>query len=303
MENTLDKISALSIAAVERDTGLSKDTLRVWERRYGFPVPDRDANGERLYPSAQVETLRLIRRLLDQGKRPAKIIGASLEELLVMTEDEAAARPGPTADTTLLQFVRLQRSTELAAALRQSLLKQGLQRFVAATVAPLSEAVGEAWLRGEIEVSDEHLFTEQIQNVLRGAIGAQQPGGSRPKVLLSTVPDETHILGLLMAEATLVSEGAHCVSLGTRMPLADLHGAAVGGDFDIVGLSFSAAYPVRQAIDGLLELRSMLPARIVLWAGGRAVHGRQKRLPGIRVVHDLDDTLVALAEWRAGHAS
>ena len=31
----------LSIAAVERDTGLSKDTLRVWERRYGFPVPER----------------------------------------------------------------------------------------------------------------------------------------------------------------------------------------------------------------------------------------------------------------------
>ena len=34
----------LSIAAVERDTGLSKDTLRVWERRYGFPSPGRDAN-------------------------------------------------------------------------------------------------------------------------------------------------------------------------------------------------------------------------------------------------------------------
>jgi len=35
-----------NIAAVERDTGLSKDVLRMWERRYGFPVPNRDANGE-----------------------------------------------------------------------------------------------------------------------------------------------------------------------------------------------------------------------------------------------------------------
>ena len=41
----------LTIAAVERDVGLSKDVLRVWERRYGFPVPERDANGERLYPA------------------------------------------------------------------------------------------------------------------------------------------------------------------------------------------------------------------------------------------------------------
>ena len=45
----------LSIAAVERDTGIGKDTLRVWERRYRFPEPGRDANGERIYPLAQVE--------------------------------------------------------------------------------------------------------------------------------------------------------------------------------------------------------------------------------------------------------
>ena len=35
----------LSISAVERDTGISKDTLRVWERRYRFPVPERDEHG------------------------------------------------------------------------------------------------------------------------------------------------------------------------------------------------------------------------------------------------------------------
>ena len=54
----------VNIAAVERDTGLSKDTLRVWERRYGFPAPMRDRFGERLYPLEQVDRLRLIRRLM-----------------------------------------------------------------------------------------------------------------------------------------------------------------------------------------------------------------------------------------------
>ena len=50
----LDKMAAgqhhfqrVSIATVERETGLSKDTLRMWERRYGFPRPARDDNGER----------------------------------------------------------------------------------------------------------------------------------------------------------------------------------------------------------------------------------------------------------------
>ena len=64
----------LSIAAVERETGISKDALRVWERRYGFPMPTRNAFGERVYPAAQVGRLRMIRRLMDQGMRPGRPI-------------------------------------------------------------------------------------------------------------------------------------------------------------------------------------------------------------------------------------
>ena len=70
-----------SIAAVERDTGLSKDVLRMWERRYGFPLPSRDANGERAYPADQVERLRQIKRLMDQGHRPGKLLALPAEAL------------------------------------------------------------------------------------------------------------------------------------------------------------------------------------------------------------------------------
>ena len=34
-----------SIAEVERDTGLARATVRIWERRYGFPAPLRDDRG------------------------------------------------------------------------------------------------------------------------------------------------------------------------------------------------------------------------------------------------------------------
>lgn len=303
MSELPDATSFLSIAAVERDTGLAKDTLRVWERRYGFPAPVRDARGERLYPPAQVERLRLIRRLLDQGRRPARIVAASVEELAAMLDAcTPRTEPPPTgAHALLLQDLRLHRSAELAAALRQALLKQGLQRFVAETVAPLAEAVGEAWLRGEIDVAEEHLFTEQVQNLLRSAIGAHPGSGGRPRILLTTLPEELHVLGLLMVEAMLVPEGAACLSLGTRTPLADIRNAAIGGGFDVVGLSFSSAYPARQAVEGLLELRAMLPPQIALWAGGAAVRDKQKRLPEVRVVTDLDDSLAALQAWRGTH--
>ena len=70
-----------TIAAVERDVGLSKDVLRVWERRYGFPSPARDRHGERLYPAGQVVRLRLIKRLMDHGHRPGRLITTPVEEL------------------------------------------------------------------------------------------------------------------------------------------------------------------------------------------------------------------------------
>jgi len=305
MNTPISPDTAIGIAAVERDTGLSKDTLRVWERRYGFPTPDRDANGERVYPPDQVEKLRLIRRLLDVGLRPSKVIPASTSDLATLLEchhRKAISPEQQERELTLMQYVRLHRSAELVTGLHQAVMKQGLQRFVAETIAPLNEAVGEAWMRGEIDVPEEHLYTEQVQNVLRSAISAHAAHGGSPRILLTTFPDEHHVLGLLMAEATLVPEGASCISLGTRTPLADIRSAAVNGRFDVVGLSFSIAYPLRQAVDDLLELRAALPASIEIWAGGQAVKGKERRLPGIRVINGLDDTLAALKEWRTAHA-
>jgi len=72
----------LNISAVERETGLSKDVLRIWERRYGFPEPKRDDNAERQYPPEQVAKLRAIKRLMDTGMRPGKLMRRSLAEPL-----------------------------------------------------------------------------------------------------------------------------------------------------------------------------------------------------------------------------
>ncbi len=88
----------MSIAAVERDTGLSKDTLRVWERRYAFPLPVRDPQGERCYPLDQIEKLRLIKRLLDVGHRPSRLVGLPMDDLQSLSERSADAQglTGPT---------------------------------------------------------------------------------------------------------------------------------------------------------------------------------------------------------------
>src|SRR5437868_565043 len=90
-------VAGVGITAVERDTGINKETLRVWERRYGFPAPWRDATGERVYPPEQVHRLHLVKRLLDAGHRPGRIVAASVQELSALLQPAAAARRAEAA--------------------------------------------------------------------------------------------------------------------------------------------------------------------------------------------------------------
>ncbi len=288
----------VNISSVERDTGLSKDALRVWERRYGFPQPYRDAHGERIYPSDQVDKLRLLKRLLDQGHRPSKIIAKSIDELSALCT-EAESPSHSTEVEALLRLIRAHQSVELRQTLNQALLRDGLRRFVIDLVVPVNRAVGNAWMRGDIAVFEEHLYTEQMLGILRNAIASIQLRGHSPRVLLTTLPTEQHGMGLLMAEALLTLEGVYCVPLGVETPAADIVAAALAHDVDIVAISFSAAFPARLATGSIRELREMLPARIALWVGGDAMLRARTPGEGIEVVRSLEQIIEALGEWRA----
>ena len=292
----------LNISAVERETGLSKDVLRMWERRYAFPKPCRDENGERQYSIAEVGKLRAIKRLMDIGMRPGKIIALSSDELGAL----AASRVGRTRDVAtpalesdVLALLKTHDVTGLQHALATLLMRQGLQTFVRDTITPLNRAVGDAWMRGDLQVFEEHLYTEQLQAALRTAINAFPRQSGIPRVLLTTFPNEQHGLGLLMVEALLVPEGVQCISLGAQTPQDDIRRAALAHKAHIVALSFSAAFPLRQATDGLASLRRQLPSTIQVWAGGEMTRRVRKTLPGVVLIPDLSASVNALRSWRA----
>ena len=295
----------LSISAVERDTGLSKDTLRVWERRYGFPLPLRDALGERAYSSADVERLRIIRRLMDAGHRPGKVIGLSAEQLQSLAAQPVGTTRGQpsiaAARDDLSRFIDLVKAHDVEAlrtGLSQTALRMGLERFVKEISAPLNTMVGEAWACGGLEVFEEHLYTESMQVVLRNAIGTIPSSGQHPRVLLTTFPNEVHGLGLLMAEALLALDGCRCASLGTQTPVWDIVRAASVKPIDIVALSFSACLNANQILDGLTELRAKLPATIEVWAGGQCPVLLRRPPANVAVLPSLSDIAPAVRRWR-----
>ena len=297
---------AQNISAVERETGLSKDVLRMWERRYGFPKPARDENGERQYSQAETAKLRSIKRLMDAGARPGKLIGLSLSELESMSDARAPVRPEASVaslERDIVAMLKLHDASTLQHAFTQWLMRQGLQRFVLETVAPLNRAVGDAWMRGELAVFEEHLCTEILKGAMRAAINAFPRQVGSPRVLLTTLPSEQHGLGLLMVEALLVPEGALCVSLGPQTPLEEIRRASVAHKADIVALSFSAAFPLRQATDGLANLRRHLPAAVALWAGGEMTRRVRKSLPGVTLLPELATAVTALRNWQTSRAT
>ena len=310
--------TSVTISSVERDTGLSKDTLRVWERRYNFPQPSRDAFGERLYPAEQVDKLRVVKRLMDRGLRPGKIMHHSLDELMHLgraPRDAAATTAGaapapvqpgaapvaPPELNEMLSLIRSHRIDDLRRAMGQAVLKQGLAHFVTELVVPLTATVGEAWIAGRLEVFGEHLYTEALQGVLRSAIATVPRDTGSPRVLLTTLPQEEHGLGLLMAEAMMSLEGAHCISLGVETPVADIVRAAASQRAGIVALSFSAACAANQVRSGLEQLRAALPPQIALWAGGAAVQMLRRVPDGVIVLSALTDIRARLEQWRGQH--
>lgn len=301
---------SLSISAVERDTGISKDTLRVWERRYGFPGPERDQYGERLYSLEQVDKLRLIRRLLDLGHRPGRIVRHTAHDLQALV-DQTTPAPIVERDEALevgldhfLELLKNNNIEELRAQLAQTAMRLGVEKFVTCVAAPLTQMIGDAWARGYLQIFEEHLYTESIEVVIRNAINSipqQQPGS--PRVLLTTFPNEPHGIGLLMVEAVMTLEGCRCVSLGTQTPILEIIAASAAQKAEIVALSFTAAPNPTLIYEGIDQLRANLPESVELWIGGRCPSLSRRSPAAVHLLDSLTDIRPRLARWRGSRIS
>ncbi|MEW8209028.1 MAG: MerR family transcriptional regulator [Candidatus Thiodiazotropha taylori] len=282
MSKTILGRKMFAIGTVERDTGISRDTLRIWERRYGFPTPGRNNKGERVYSAEQIQRLQRIRRLLDQGFRPGKVVPLEEEALnkLANTLHDLLLSPRDM-DPTHIRLIDLASSGDiptLNAALEQLLAQEGLSSFVLDTFAPLTKAVGELWAAGRLQIFEEHILTRHLVRFLDVAMSRVGYPPGNPEVLLGTLPGEPHALGLLMAEALLINSGRATLNLGTDVPLDEIVTAAERSGVSTVALSFSGCYTRNTIRDDLEELAERLPRAVRIWIGGDGVR-RLRRLP------------------------
>jgi methylmalonyl-CoA mutase cobalamin-binding subunit len=285
----------LRIAQVERWTGIPRATLRTWERRYGFPEPQRDERGERCYSQAQLQRLRLIWRLVARRRRPVELVQLSVDELERML---VTARDGPFGRDPLVALLRAHEPFALQSHLLQLLALDGLEAFVCDKLAAFNTLVGDAWAAGELEVFEEHFYVEAVTQVVRTGMAALPPAAARPRVVLATLPNEPHGLGLLMVEAMLRIGGCGSINLGARVPVDQLLAAADAFGADVLALSVSSAARPQDVLEQLHDIAHFRPA-LRLWIGGAGCSEAFGAVPGIRRFGHVRETRAAIAQWRA----
>ncbi len=273
----------------------------MWERRYGFPRPGRTRGGSRVYSESDVETLKLIRRSLELGYRPGEVVGKPRDELaqLVLATSQApipASSVAPTIESLLAALGRDDIPT-LRTELRQATLVLGPKRFITEVAHPLCVRVGELWAQGKLEVRHEHVLSERLSSHLGVMMCAQEDRAPTPRVLLATLPNERHGLGLEMVQVYLATNHVATVLLGVDTPPEQIVKAALIHAVDAVGILVSPASDVAATTKHLRWMVAELPRRVRVWIGGRGGTGLALSDDAFRIVAtwaDLDAAIASL---------
>lgn len=274
-------------------TGVPRNTLVAWERRYGVPEPERLTNGYRLYSDRDVETLMRLRDALARG--------LSISEAVEMVREGAPVSPVATEpavnDASAFEVVRDDLLDALLAFDRSRadrvidrILNVPYMVAIDEVYFPLLRAVGDRWAAGTATIAQEHFVSAFVRDQLVSMLlraGAHAPSG--PRVLCATFPGEQHELALLALAVHLSLGGCRVTYLGADVPTDDLCRCLEQAHHDCVCVSLMVPAPADAIVDHARSIEAAAPdARIVFGGAG---------LPA-KAIRKMPKRVELLADWR-----
>lgn len=282
----------LSIGALSRATGISTNTIRTWERRYGMPQASRTSGGHRVYAASTVERLALVQQALDRGHRPGQVLPLDAEALRRLLGLTRRTNTEPPVDV-VATWVELARQIDpegLERAFHHQVAEVGLRTFVKDYVPLFVQRLGEAWEKGSLRVYHEHLASERLRDFLVASwwpLNRESSAGDT--VICAALPGERHFLGLHLVACLAAVAGVRCLFLGLDTPVEELVACAERTRPRALLVSCSVFSDHERTAAQLAELAAGLPLGVQLVVGGAGAPA----VEGAEVMRSLD----ALERW------
>jgi methanogenic corrinoid protein MtbC1 len=260
-----------AIAAVSKLTGISCHTLRVWERRYGFPIPSRSASGHRRYDRAQVQVLCRLIRLNRSKRRPIGELIAGLRAGEIDLGPAPSTYAELTGDESISELVARLVSGDSGGADREYARLAGrldARGLVDRVIYPAMIEVGEGWFRKNYHVFQERLASVFLRRKLAELIEAARKSNIQPThtVVAGTVQGDRHEGGVLIFQHAMELRGWRVYNLGVDLPVCEYGEAIRSLHPSALALSFILSRNVKKRFQELETLR-MLP----IFVGGRSM--------------------------------
>lgn len=292
-----------SIAAAARLTGLSPDSIRSWERRYGLIRPERDGSGFRVYSEAEIARLRLARRATALGHPIRKIAALDDAAIALLAGASQTDRAGE-GDLSPLAIVaglldalhevdrrRLKRTMNAAAMLMDP------RDLVLHVLVPLLHRVGTLWQERKLSIWQEHLLSDLVATTTGAIARTAENASSGTGMLLATPPRELHAFGTAFAAMLAASRGYRVDNLGASVPSSEVLAAAkrLGARYVVIGVT-GASGASNELVEYLHDLDRKSPHHVEIWVGGRAARDLVGLAGGrrLRAVSTLDEFASAI---------
>lgn len=281
-----------TIKEIEERSGVAAATLRQWERRYGFPRPQRSSGGYRLFSDDDLANIVQMQAFVAKGvppSRAAQLVRETVpEQLGGRSPAELAAELGGALRA--LDAARAERILSEAHAVHT------FDDVLLAVIAPAMMEIGDLWHAGEVNVATEHFASQFIQGRLRLLLTLMPHSSGARRALVACAPGELHELGALIVAIVLSRQGFDITYLGQATPLQDL--AAMANETAADAVLISASLP--EAIERLREERVLLRSHSApILFGGRAFEGSPEaaeELGGVFLGNDLVESRAAISQ-------
>lgn len=284
------------IHRVAKLTGLSKDVIRVWERRYGLITPSRSSNRYREYSDEDVALLRFVKAQIEQGATIGGLATEGRESLLARMRlaTPFIAEEQKPHDHLLDDLMVLLDPIDKAGFERKlngAVAVIPFEEAVRRILLPLQQRIGELWHQGHLSTAIEHYVTKLIQQKLFSVMSQLPVNEFGPRVLIACPEGETHEIGAQAVAYIAATRGCQVYYLGPNLPMSDLMTFCEKISPDLVLLSLTEVRSEAATLQQIKELEQ-LAARWPVAVGGQGAHAFEDRLRDTKI--ELLDDLTAL---------